>query len=123
MRIVYAESTGEIELSGSAEDLSRLAQRLRGEQEPITLDRRTDPAPSDRALSTVTITLTGQAVRVSVEGDTLRLDGGAESLELLADNVQGVADAGDSDYHLHIEHPGHEYVAPTSLPLVVALRS
>ncbi|MCP2329191.1 hypothetical protein HDA40_007698 [Hamadaea flava] len=122
MHVLYAESTGEIELSGTAADLSRLARRLRG-REPILLDRRDDPAPYDRALSVVTVTLTSGAVHVSVDGDTLRLEGGGRALELLAANIESVADADDSAYHLHIEYPGDEYVAPTSRPLVVALRS
>jgi hypothetical protein len=46
MRVLYAESTGEVELSGTVAELRQLAQGLRKKQESFVLDRHIDATPS-----------------------------------------------------------------------------
>ncbi|CAL9376364.1 hypothetical protein SUDANB121_00973 [Nocardiopsis dassonvillei] len=81
-----------------------------------------DPAPYDRALAGVRVQRrTSGKARVSVDGGVLVVEGGPESLAVLAENVEGfAAEEGDPCHHLHIDYlPGHFYLAEGSAPLVV----
>jgi hypothetical protein len=63
MRVLYAESTGEVELSATVAELHRLAQGLRKVQGAFVLDSHIDATPYDRALSSIETMLTSVAPR------------------------------------------------------------
>jgi hypothetical protein len=124
MRVLWADVTGEMELSGTSPELLRLAGELRLGQGGCRLDRSGDPAPYSRALSLIKINAASGAVSISVSSDreTLDIQGGGEALAMLASTVENFAANGDSSDHLHLEYlPGHEFLSHNSEPLVVAL--
>jgi hypothetical protein len=107
-RARYAAATGELEVSGSRAGLLALAGVLRSGGD-LALAPAADPAPYDRALTRLRVRIREAGkVRVSVDGGVLLAEGGAESIAVLAENVEGfAAEADDPCHHLHIEHfPG-----------------
>ena len=121
-RARYAETTGEVEVSGTRAGLLALAGVLRSGGD-LALAPVADPAPYDRALVRLGVRLRRAGrVRVSVDGGVLVVEGGPEAIAVLAENVEGfAAEADDPRHHLHIEYfPGHFYLAEGSAPLVLA---
>jgi hypothetical protein len=124
MRVLWADVTGEIELSGTILELLRLVEELRSSRDGCRLDPSGNPAPYSKALSSIKTKRTAGAASISVSSDheILEIQGGAEALEMLASTVEDFAAEGDCTAHLHIEYlPGHEFLASNSEPLVVAL--
>jgi hypothetical protein len=124
MRVLWADVTGEMELSGTNLELLRLVEELRLNREGCRLDPSGNPAPYSKALSLIQTRRTSGAVLISISSDheILEIQGGAEALEMLASTVEEFAAEGDCTSHLHIEYlPGHEFLSHNSEPLVVAL--
>ncbi|WP_199744669.1 Imm32 family immunity protein [Actinomadura harenae] len=58
----------------------------------------------------------------SGDGEVMEVQGGLDSLALLADNIEGFALEADQGDHLHVDHfPEHDYLAEGSDPLVVCI--
>jgi hypothetical protein len=122
MRVLRADDTGELELSGTSAELLQLARALRSGRGRFPLDAAGDPAPYSRALESLESVRTAGKVVVSADPVSLRVAGDAEALESLASVLTALADEGDLAGHLHLEYlPGHEFVSPRSEPLVVML--
>jgi hypothetical protein len=124
MRVLWADATGEMELSGTNLELLRLVEELRLGREGCRLDSSGNPAPYSKALSLIKTRRTSGAVLISVSSDheILEIRGGPEEVEMLAEIVEEFATEGDYTSHLHIEYlPGHEFLSHDSEPLVVAL--
>jgi hypothetical protein len=118
---------GLVELEGSPDVLTALARVLRiGEAAVIALQIPQErPDPYERWLESIAVEpeLLPQ-VLIARFGNQLVLRGGRKSLDVLADNVELLAQvAGGETLHTHIEHfPGHYYLREGFVPLVVSLR-
>jgi hypothetical protein len=124
MKVLRADSNGEMELSGTARELLELVRGIRSSGGIWPLDTGGDPSPYSRALASVEMRRTsGKAtVRYVSNQEALEIQGGRKELELLASNIGDFAVAGDLSAHLHIEYfPGHDYLAEDSEALVIAL--
>jgi hypothetical protein len=126
MQVLYGDSYGEIELSGTPGDLMRLADLIRLPEGDSLLDTSVDPSPYSRTLSAITSRRTsgGLVVSAALERAALVIQGGVESLERLASILDAFAAEGDSTAHLHIEYVSeHGYISERSEPLVIALKA
>ncbi|MFI7203384.1 MULTISPECIES: Imm32 family immunity protein [Micromonospora] len=126
MKVLYHKDTGELELSGTDRELRDLAARLRSGRGRIPLDVGGDPAPYDKALPAIEFERTEGNLMISYlsDRDALRIEGGAEELEVFASVLEEFGDEGDITAHIHVEHvPGHEYLSPRTEPLVIALNA
>ncbi|WP_319988328.1 Imm32 family immunity protein [Lentzea kristufekii] len=127
MQVLRDDPTREIELRGTAAELTGLAGLLISGRGSADLDHVADPSPYGRCLSRVNVLRTSGpiAVTCAAGSDELDVRGGSAQLALLAEIVRGFAeDADDADAmaHLHIDHfPGHDYLDECSEPLVIAL--
>ncbi|MET7877747.1 Imm32 family immunity protein [Micromonospora profundi] len=124
MQVLRSDATAEMELSGTRLDLLGLAQALRSVRETLPLNAEADPFPYSSALSTIESRCTSGYVAITLSADfrTLTFSGGPGELESLASALIGFAEEGDDSAHLHVEYvPGHEYLSPRSVPLVIAL--
>jgi hypothetical protein len=107
--------------------LTAFARVLRlGEPVVITLRIPSElPHPYARWLESIAVQpeLVPQVLIAKV-GNQLLLRGGRKSLDVLAENVESVAQsAGGEGIHTHIEHfSGHYYLREGSVPLVVSVR-
>lgn len=124
MRVLYADDTGELELSGTATDMVELARALRLDRGRFELDSSGDPSPYSRALESLESMRTTGKLVVSVTADqkALQLAGDRDAQESLASVLEEFAAEGDLSAHVHLEYlPGHHYLSPHSEPLVVML--
>ena len=124
MQVLRGDATREMELQGTAAELTDLAGLLLSGHGSVDLDRTGDPSPYSRFLSRVNVIQTsGPIAMMCAEGsDELDIRGGAPQLNLLAANMKGFADEGDVTCHLHIDYfPEHDYLDESSEPLVLAL--
>jgi len=122
MKILFHPPTAEVELSGDASELRRLAELL------VAGAGRCEAEDSGgHILGQVALTAfcvhTRQAGAVSIGVDALKcglcIAGDLERLNLLAANLSDVADMHDGG-HLHVDYfPGHPYLASDSIALVV----
>lgn len=125
--------SGDIELRGDSAALLRIAELFAGKMGPhVRVSLRppqAPPVPYDGFLLFLSIEIqssVGVLVKISREGDTLRVVGSGDMMSILADNVRFlVDDAKRSDAkekHLHVEyHPDHYYLANSSQPLVLVV--
>jgi len=126
VRLVRDPVYGDVELTASADELSRLAAAV-AEGEGL-LGSVCSPGSagssgsSGDALAGVEVEATsgpGVLVRFVPERRILVISGDYAGRAVLADNVRAMACAEDGG-HLHIEYfPGHFYLAEGSVPLVV----
>jgi hypothetical protein len=124
MRVLRADDTGELELSGTVADLLRLARVLRLDRGRCQLDTAGDPSPYSRALGSLESTRENGklVITVSANLESLQLAGERDALESLASVLEEFATEGDISTHVHLEYlPGHHYLSPQSEPLVIAL--
>lgn len=113
-----------MELSGTRSELLILVRDLRIGQGEIDMAKISDPSPYGRSLSRIEIRKASGNLRISSSGDgeSLEVEGGLESLALLADNIDGFALEADQDDHLHVDYfPEHDYLADGSESLVVCI--
>ncbi|MFG2577272.1 hypothetical protein [Streptomyces sp. NPDC048481] len=122
LQVLYSGETKEIEFSGTRQGLLAFGQLLRGRAGSFDLSENPCPSPYERSLSEIAFREDPERATVSIvtEAQVLRIKGGREALDLLADNLEGFAsEAGASD-HCHVDYPTYDYVAPESDPLVIA---
>src|SRR5687767_10252838 len=106
MQLRRLDATREMELRGTAAELTGLAGLLASGHGSLEFDRVADPSPYGRSLARVNvIPASGPITMTCATGsDELDIRGGSPQLDLLAANVQGFADAGDAMSHLHIDY-------------------
>ncbi|MFD5512122.1 hypothetical protein ACFWIB_30740 [Streptomyces sp. NPDC127051] len=123
LNVLVSDATGELALSGSRAELYAFGRQVRGGLGETGLSHVADPAPYSRSLTRVVFRQADAEAVISVlaDGETLEVRGGPEALAYLAANIEGFAQDGDPTGHLHLEYPGHDYLAEESDPLVVAL--
>lgn len=124
MQVLRHDTTREMELRGTAAELTGLAVLLISGHGSVDLDRVDDPSPYGRCLPRINVVRASGPVTATcaVGSGELDIRGGSPQLALLAEIVQGFADDADATDHLHIDHfPGHDYLGESSDPLVIAL--
>ncbi|MGW8781359.1 Imm32 family immunity protein [Streptomyces sp. NPDC055796] len=124
LNVLVSDATGELALSGSRAELYAFGRQVRGGLGETGLSHVADPAPYSRSLTRALFRQADEAeavISVLEDGETLEVRGGPEALAHLAANIEGFAQDGDPTGHLHLEYPGHDYLAEESDPLVVAL--
>jgi hypothetical protein len=118
MRLISDPRYGEVDLSASAEELTRLARAV-AQGEGLL---RSTSSSGGNALAGVEAERTsgpGVLIRRDAERQILVISGDAAGRAVLAANLREMAEAEDGG-HLHIDYfPGHDYLAEGSLPLVV----
>ncbi len=124
LSLLLGEETGELELKGCREKFQLLAARIRsGDASSIPLTMVDDPRPYSRSLQRIEIRGGSGKVSISLLGDrvSLLVQGGAESREVLAENIEAFARDATGLEHMHIEpYPDHYYLAEDSAAIVLA---
>ncbi len=123
LRLRYSADDS-VELTGSPGVLRALANLLgRGESEVVAVPvPTTRPDPYDGWLESIAIHPEEEPLLlIRRERRQLVLSGGRNSLAILADNVETLANSSnDGEEHMHIEYfPGHYYLREGSVPLVL----
>lgn len=129
MRLVSDPVFGEVDLSGSAEELMALAAAVTAGQGLVRADESTGGTTEEAAtgsLAGVEVRAgagpdTGPGVRIHVDARhaLLVISGDPAARAILAANLRGMAESDDGG-HLHVDHfPDHPYLAEGSVPLVV----
>lgn len=119
MRIVSHSAFGEVHLSATETELTRLADLVAAGEGSLTCE--SEPAEPGALAAVEVAQATGPGVRIHV--DTTRhvlvISGDASARAILADNLNGTAQMEDGG-HLHVDYfPDHPYLAAGSVPLVV----
>ncbi|MCF2532252.1 Imm32 family immunity protein [Yinghuangia soli] len=118
MKLVSDPAFGEVDLSASAEELTRLANMVASGRGFISA---TFP-PGGKTLASIEVTdATGPGVLVHLDADrqVLVISGDSGGRAVLADNLHAMA-GDENGGHLHIDYfPGHWYLVEGSVPLVV----
>ena len=114
---------GTVQLAGSRAALRQLATLVRAEK-PVTADLSVSPDQSSSVgwLGSLLIEPNDDdSLLVRTEGNAVIFAGNQGSRDLLAQNIEAVADdPHDPLNHLHIEYfPGHFYIRKGSTPLIV----
>jgi hypothetical protein len=115
------ETTGEIELAGSAKELSLLSRQLLFDNKTVNLEYESlEPFPYSRNLESIQVKhFSDQAVKISIEGNSLLIEGSRDKLLILSENFDRQGDE-LKNYHIHIEYyDGHFFLSPDSKPLIV----
>lgn len=122
LQVLYSGTTRELELSGTRQGLLLLGQQLRERAGSRDLSDNPRPSPYERSLSQIAFREDPEQPDLSIvtEGQVLRIRGGREALDLLADSIEGFASEADASDHCHVDAPTYDYVAPHSDPLVIA---
>ncbi|MFJ1969402.1 hypothetical protein ACIO93_12110 [Streptomyces sp. NPDC087903] len=118
MRVVADPVFGEVDVTASAEELSRLAGAVAAGEGWI---RSTAPADGGTLAAIEVRTAPGSGVRTEVDASrhVLVISGGSGARAVLADNLRAMAETSEGG-HLHIDHfPDHPYLVEGSVPLVV----
>ncbi|MFF2073248.1 hypothetical protein ACFVXG_00655 [Kitasatospora sp. NPDC058162] len=125
MKLVSDPAYREVEVSGSAEELSRLASAVAKGEGLLG----STSSPGSNVLAGVELAGVevrdasgpGVLIHLDSERQVLVISGDSAGRAVLADNLQGMAEAEDGG-HLHVDYfPGHFYLAEGSVPLVVSL--
>ncbi|MGW1871655.1 Imm32 family immunity protein, partial [Streptomyces mauvecolor] len=94
----------------------------RGKAGSFDLSENPCPSPYERSLSEIAFREDPERATVSIvaEAQVLRIKGGREALDLLADNLEGFASETGASDHCHVDSPTYGYVATESDSLVIA---
>jgi hypothetical protein len=122
LQVLYSGETRELELSGVRPELLALGHLLRGKAGSCDLSENRHPFPYERSLSEIVFREDpeGDTASIVAEDEILRIRGGREALDLLADNIESFASEADASDHCHVDSPTYDYIAPASDPLVIA---
>ncbi|HEU4405494.1 MAG TPA: hypothetical protein VFS43_09410 [Polyangiaceae bacterium] len=125
MRIGFDPTAGELDVSGTANELTALADVVRAGEGGLPADAASrERSAYSEALRTVKVRTTEPpdslvVICVDVAALTLLIRGGLEKLAVLANSLAEVA-RWERSGHVHIEyHPGHYYLDPNSAAVVV----
>ena len=123
MKIAGKYDERSVEITGTADSLSYLARAI---QELIVTGTfslfvpSTPPAPYHGYVHSLTIEQGLGNVYVSRSSENVCISGSAETLAILASNIDALAYSKNVSDHIHIEyHPKHFYLKEESVPLVV----
>jgi hypothetical protein len=123
MNIVGKYDVTGVEFAGTADTLSYLARAIR---ELVVRERFSlsippiSPAPYLGYVQSLELERGAGKVSVSRSGESVNVSGSADSLALLAHNIEQLAFSENCQDHLHIEfRPQHFYLNEESVPLVV----
>ncbi len=121
-----ADDPAEGEVGGTRHDLRDLAAVLRAGHGWIACRTGLDPSPYDHVMGGISVHATAAQEPAGfvllADRSELRVVGGKESLQALADSIDGLALEGRDGEHWHVEHyPGHPYLAADSYPVVISL--
>jgi hypothetical protein len=129
MNLVGKYGENSVNLEGTSDALRELSEMLQLARvvEEILLFVPPKPAvPYVRYLRSLTLGRSEDNVSVSRIGEQGTIRGAAKKLGILARNIERLADqpqpsgATNQASHMHVEyHPGHFYLAPGSVPLVI----
>lgn len=124
LSLLRSDTTGEMEIRGDREQLRGFADKLRScEAGRIVLSPAINPYPYSRSLAQIEFRRNSGKVLISLLDDrqSLRIQGGGEFLDVLADNIAGLASAA-GEGHLHIDHyPDHYYLEEGAESLVISV--
>lgn len=130
MKIFYAATPFEqVAIEGSCADYLKLAEVVKSGGK-IEFNNSADPSPYDSFLSAVEVkVLSDSKVLVQVGSGKLRIEGNAESLKVLAENMAefGIIEADVKlhqhsavKYHQHIDYyEGHFFLAEGSVEIIL----
>jgi hypothetical protein len=121
MIVRVSEKTDEIELAGNAKELDWLSRQLLIDNNKITLEyKNLNPFPYSKNLESIQIKhIPNQNVKISVESNSLLIQGSPEKLRILSENIE-TGEEKLENYHIHIEYfDGHFFLSKDSIPLVV----
>lgn len=126
MILVSAPVFDEVELTGSATELARLAGAVAEGEGFISSAPAT--APDGEILAGVEVREApgpGVLIHLDLQRQTLVISGDSVARALFADNLDAMTTAmaaEDGGGHRHIDHfPGHPYLVEGSMPLVVGI--
>jgi malonyl CoA-acyl carrier protein transacylase len=127
MKLIGKYDEGQIDLEGDAESLRRLAEEIRQLRDvferPLNKPSSGSQAPDSGLAISLKIEVANDKVCVSRTKRQIVITGSNEKLKILAQNIQFAADNVDSN-HQHIDyHPGHFYLDPHSVPLIITRSS
>ncbi|MBK1786623.1 Imm32 family immunity protein [Prauserella cavernicola] len=118
MKLVRDPGSDEVELTASADELTRLADAVADGAGLLGSAAPPDDGAA-RAIEVGTTPGPGVLVYLDSERRVLVISGDDAARAVLADNLRAVASAEDGG-HLHLDHyPGHFYLAEGSVPVVV----
>ena len=124
-KIRYSSATGEVEVAATRAALRRFADLLDSEGGRVAAQRVADPAPYEKCLDGIDFVpvADGEVVfRVDQGVGLLVVEGGSSKVAVLAKNIRGLADDGQSGEHLHVEYfPEHFFLGEATLPIVFLL--
>jgi hypothetical protein len=122
LQVLYSGDTRELELSGTRRGLLAFGQLLRGKAGSCDLSENRQPLPYERSLSEIAFRADPEYGTASIvtEDRILRIQGGREALDLLADTIEDFASEADASDHCHVDSPTYDYIAPESDSLVIA---
>jgi hypothetical protein len=122
MKVLFHPPTGEVDLSGNADELHRLAALVTAGTGAHAAEDVGGYIAGELALTAVCVRVVPEsAVLLSVDLSkrSLCIAGDLNRLEVLAANLREMAEMRDGG-HLHADYfPGHPYLAPGSVALVV----
>jgi hypothetical protein len=119
MRIVSDPILGEVDLSATETELTRLAGLVAAGEGSLTCE--SEPVESNALTAVEVIQTTDAGVRLHVDAArrVLVISGNPAARAILADNLNSMAQMEDGG-HLHVDYfPDHPYLAAGSVPLVV----
>jgi hypothetical protein len=122
MRVSQRDSQEEMELSGTAAEFLDLAGLVRAGEGVVQLDIEGDPFPYDHLLSAIEVhSVSGASVMIRCSGDTVVLEGGAATMNVLAEIMEDLAeDKPGADSQID-HYPDHPYLSEGSRPLIIVL--
>ncbi|MGA5816510.1 Imm32 family immunity protein [Kitasatospora sp. NPDC094028] len=122
LQVLYSRATRELELSGTRPALLAFGTLLREDAGSCELSESRQPEPYDGSLARIVFRAEPGhgGVAIVAEGEVLRIAGGREALDLLAENIEGFADEAEASDHCHVEFQTYDYIAEESDPLVIA---
>jgi predicted metal-binding protein len=119
---------GDIDLSGTPQELQAIAESIRelldSDLESVTIDAETgyDPAPYDANVPLLRIRKGTGPGRVSLVDEALLIEGSPESLAKFTSYLGFAPDAQPS-HHTHYEYwTGADWISPESMPLIIGIR-
>jgi hypothetical protein len=81
-----------------------------------------DPQPYAEQVQSIEILRSDGPLHVSTHGESCRIAGGQDQLQLFADNVTWLLNSGEENSHLHFEYfPGHLYIHESAEPLLLRI--
>jgi hypothetical protein len=126
MWIYYSPPSKEICIVGSGDEFRMLASIIRQTRGKVMSNQTGSPVPYEMLLKAIVVeSLPAHGVTFRVTTDNqLSIAGDKSKMVMLADSVQGIAEADDVEGHWHLEYlPDHLFLDPGSFPVVFEFSS